>query len=181
MKASEKRKTDFLKPKKSRMFMRKEYRTTKKGKVFGFTASTGHMLFALCRSPWNTKQFARLVRKRLGPFLRKCFPGQARIRILLDGEPLLHTAEAKAAFAEFGLAVMPDWPKYSPDLNPQENVWSWAEKALRKDECAKDTFADFSKRVLSASRRYPSAAALIRSMHGRMQEVIRCKGGMTKY
>ena len=49
------------------------------------------------------------------------------------------------------------------------------------DECAEDTLADFSERALSARRRYPSAVALTRSMHGRMQEVIRCKGGMTKY
>ena len=113
--------------------------------------------------------------------LRASFPDKVRIRILLDSEPLLHTSEAKAAFAEHGLEVMPDWPKYSPDLNPQEHVWSWAERALRKEERKSDTFQVFTRKLLVVARRYPSAAALMPSMHGRVQEVLRCKGAMTKY
>ena len=54
-------------------------------------------------------------------------------RIRIDSERLLHTEEAKRAFADYGIKPMHGWPKYSPDLNPQENVWSWAEKALRKN------------------------------------------------
>ena len=36
MKASEKYKAEFLKPKKGQMFKRKEYRETRRGKVLGF-------------------------------------------------------------------------------------------------------------------------------------------------
>ena len=91
------------------------------------------------------------------------------------------TSEAKAAFAEHGLEAMPDWPKYSPDLNPQEHVWSWVERALRKEERKSDTFQVFTRKLLVVARRYPSAAAFMPSMHGRVQEVLRCKGAMTKY
>ena len=94
---------------------------------------------------------------------------------------MLHTSVAKAALAEFGLQPMTAWPKYSPDLNPQENVWSWVEQALRKEEKKSDTFADFCRRLLCVSKRYPGAAALIPSMQKRVQEVLRCKGGMTKF
>ena len=108
-------------------------------------------------------------------------PGDPIISILLDSEPLLHTEVAKAAYAEFGLEVLSDWPTYSPDLNPQGNVWAWAEKALRKEEHASDSFLKFTKKLLVAARRYPSAEALVASMHDRIQEVLWCKGGMTKY
>ena len=103
------------------------------------------------------------------------------MRILLDSEPLLHTSVAKAALAEFGLQPLAAWPKYSPDLNPQEHVWSWVEQALRKEEQKSDTFAVFCRKLLRVSRRYPSAAALIPSMQKRVQEVIRRKGGMTRF
>ena len=181
MKASEQRKAEFLKPKKGQMFGRKEYKSVKQGKVLGFTASDGRMLFVMCPSPWSTTEFARLVRTKVGPLLRAAFPDKARVRILLDSEPLLHTSQAKAAFAEHGLEVMPDWPKYSPDLNPQEHVWSWVERALRKEERKSDTFQVFTRKLLVVARRYPSAAAFMPSMHGRVQEVLRCKGAMTKY
>ena len=100
---------------------------------------------------------------------------------MIDSEPLLHTGVARAAFAQFGLQPMAAWPKYSPDLNPQENVWSWVEQALRREERMSDTFAVFTRKLLRVSKRYPSAATLIPSMHKRMKEVLSCKGGMTKF
>ena len=76
--------------------------------------------------------------RRLGEELRRSvlpaffFPERRHIRILIDSERLLHTDEATRALAEFGICPMADWPKHSPDMNPQENVWSWTEKALRQ-------------------------------------------------
>ena len=50
------------------MFGKKEYRAARKGKILGFTASNGRQLFILCPSPWNSEAFARLVKRRVGPF-----------------------------------------------------------------------------------------------------------------
>ena len=88
---------------------------------------------------------------------------------------------AQATFAEFGMQVLPGWPKYSPDLNPQENVWSWVEQELRKEEKRADTFETFCKKMIMASRRYPAGSALIPSMAQRLEAVLNAKGGMTKY
>ena len=181
MRQCEKHKADFLKPKKRQMFTRKEYKATQKGKVLGFTASSGQMIYLRCPRPWNSTAFAKLVRNKVGPFFRSAFPDRTTIRILIDSEPLLHTHEAKAAFAEFGMEAMPDWPKYSPDLNPQENIWTWVEKALRKEEHRNDSFDDFFRKLLRVARRYPSADALIGKMTNRIEEVLKWKGAMTKY
>ena len=70
---------------------------------------------------------------------------------------------------------------YSPDLNPQENVWSWAEKSLRRTEKKSDTFAIFCRKLLRVVRRYPSAEALIPRMTNRVQAVLKHGGAMTKY
>ena len=80
---------------------------------------------------------------RVAGFLQAEFPDMTSHTILLDGEPLLHTDEAKTKMASNGLRVLPDWPAHSPDLNPQENVWSWAKKELRRAERKSDTFAVF--------------------------------------
>ena len=182
MKHCERSKAEFLKPKPKEMFPKKEYKkNVKKGKVLGFTTSTGRKLFVLCpQDGWDSPAFARLIRRRVGPFFKAAFPDKERIRVLLDSEALLHAPPAKAAMAEFGIEVMPDWPKYSPDLNPQENVWGWAERMLRQEEERSDSFPDFCRRVLRVARRYP-ADNLIPSMHHRIKAVLKAKGAMTKY
>ena len=90
----------------------------------------------------------------------------------------MHSPPAKAAMASQGITVLPGWPKYSPDMNPQENVWKVAEAELRKLEDKRDdeSFESFQKLVLKAVKAVPGTAKLIPSMARRMKEVVEAQG-----
>ena len=171
----------FQRPK--RWFKKSEWKRTNKQGVFGFTTSTGQKLAFLVPHPWSTEQWAVEVRNRLAPFLRSQYPGRRQFQVLLDGEALLHGPEAKAAMTECGISVLPGWPSYSPDLNPQENVWSWAEDRLRDIEVDTDTFGQFQIKVMRAVNDYPieSGVKLIPGIGKRLKEVIEKKGAALKY
>ena len=68
--------------------------------------------------------------------------------------------------------VFPKWPGYSPDLNPQEHVWSWSEEDLRESEKLRDTFETFQMRLLKTCKSYPYGHKLIAGMPKRMQKLV---------
>lgn len=68
--------------------------------MFGLTTSTGKTLTFLVPQPWNTVQWAQLIRTKVGPFLVKEFPNLDCYEILLDGESVLRGPEAKKAFKD---------------------------------------------------------------------------------
>ena len=142
--------------------------------------SSGESLAFLVPQPWTTEAWAKEVDKKVAPFLKRSFPALKTFRILLDGEQLMHGPAAKAMYKKHGITILPCWPKYSPALNPQENVWPWSEKALRKLERPSDSFEKFQTKVLKAVQAYPktSAKKLIRSIAKRVRKVISLKGGM---
>ena len=121
MNAKERKQGAFQRPK--RWFPRKDYKTTKKQWVFGMTTSNGKSLQFLVAKPRTAEQWAVDIKKRVVPFLKKCFPDRTSFQVLLDGEPLLQAPPAKAALTAGGVKVLPNWPKYSAQLNPQEHVW----------------------------------------------------------
>ena len=178
MSKSEKTKPAFQKPK--RMFNNKEFKQTRKGKVLGFTTSTGKSLLVMCKKPFNAEGFAELVRKRVGPFFAKEFPTTKRRRILLDGEPLLHAPPAKRAMQQFGLTCLADWPAYSPDLNPQENVWPWLQGRLNRRTDQLTSFEKFKRAIVREGPKYPGAAKLIASMPKRVADCLKKTGAMTR-
>ena len=100
--------------------------------------------------------------------------------ILLDGEGLLRTPAAKRVYKEFGITLLPGWPSSSPELNPQENVWPWAENYLRNtlEHDATDTIEDFQKNIVKAVQAYESPLSLIPSMAKRIRKAIENKGNM---
>jgi hypothetical protein len=177
MTKAEKKLPAFVRPK--RWFPKSQYKFVKKQKVFGFTASSGKMLAFLVPSPWSTEKWARLVKTQLAPFLKAAFPNRREFQILLDGEKVLHGPAAKTAFREHKITVLPSWPKYSPDLNPQEHVWTIAEKALRLKEQDDYSFDEWKKRLVPAVKAYPSPEKLIPSMAKRCAQVFARSGAMT--
>ena len=178
MTKAERTKPPFQKPK--RLFKNAEYKQTRKGKVLGFTTSTGKSLVLTCKKPFTSEQFAGLIRKRVGPFFAAEFPHMKRRRILLDGEPLLHAPPAKKAMQQFGLFCLAAWPAYSPDLNPQEHVWPWLQGRLNKRTDQLTSFVKFQRAIVRDGPKYPGAAKLIPSMPKRVAECLVRKGAMTR-
>ena len=122
MNKKEKKQGPFQRPKK--WFPKSQYKTVKKQWVFGLTTSNGKSLQFLVEKPRTGEQWAVDIKKRVGPFLKKAFPNLRSYRLLLDGEALLHKPVAKAELARQSISVVPGWPPYSCQLNPQEHVWS---------------------------------------------------------
>ena len=177
MTLAESKKAAFLRPK--RWFKQKDYKKVQKQKAFGLTTSTGATLAFLWPKGCTTEQWAKLVKKRVIPFLKRTFPGRTAFQILLDGEKVLHGPAAKAAMATANITCLPKWPPYSPDMNPQENVWPWAEQHLRELADDDDTFEDFHSDVLQAIKDFPTASAkkLVPGMAKRMRMLDIEKGG----
>lgn len=83
--------------------------------------------------------------------------------------------------SEIGVSTM-EWPGNSPDLNPIENLWYILKvqvgqkrpQTIRElDQCIQKVwYEEISKQTL---------ANLIASMPNRIKEVIKQKGGTTKY
>ena len=175
MKKSEKKLSAFVRPKK--WFPKKDWKKTKKQKVFGLTTSNGKSLAFLIPSPWSAERWASLVDTKVKPFLKKAFPRCTTFHILLDGEPLLHAPLSKAAYRMASITTEA-WPKYSPDLNPQEQVWAWSEPQLRRLETGTDGFPVWQKKVLKAVHAYPAKAKLIPSMARRCKALVARSGAM---
>ena len=72
-------------------------------------------------------------------------------------------------------------PGCSPDLNPIENVFADLKRKLSKENIS--SVKDLEKEIRNfwPKLQKPYLAKLVNSMPNRLQEVIRRKGGMTKY
>jgi hypothetical protein len=66
-------------------------------------------------------QYIRILTDHLLP----CMPTSRRYKFQHDNASPHTSKKTKAFVAQFGIHMVPEWPAYSPDLNPIEHVLSW--------------------------------------------------------
>lgn len=83
---------------------------------------------------------------------------------------------------ERGIQVM-EWPALSPDLNPIEHVWDQLDRRVRKRPNPPQTIQELTQALIEEWENIPqeSLRRLVRSMPRRCEEVIRARGGHTRY
>ena len=99
-----------------------------------------------------------------------------------DNDPKHTSKLAKDALEELNLTVL-EWPSQSPDLNPIEQYWSHVARELKRRTgliSNKNQLWDELQPILAESNR-DLCRKLIGTMPRRIIDVIKAKGGYTKW
>lgn len=122
-----------------------------------------------------------IFRDYLLPTVKEHFGESADWWLLHDNDPGRHKSQVLKAFMHNNYVRPLDFPPYSPDLNPIENLWAEMDKLMdstqanTKDELEKlvqDTWASLTEEYCSG---------LARSMPHRIKQVIERGGAYTDY
>jgi len=73
-----------------------------------------------------------------------------------------------------------DWPSYSPDINPIENLWSIVKRKLKEKTLTKDNF-DASIKETIDNIDLSIIYNMISNMHVRLQKIIDLNGDVIDY
>jgi transposase len=73
------------------------------------------------RSTINAQHYTNILASHLLPSM----PTSSRFQFMHDNAAPHKAAYTRNWLVNFGVNVLPDYPPYSPELNPIEHVWSW--------------------------------------------------------
>jgi transposase len=99
-----------------------------------------------------------------------------------DNDPKHTCKKAQNWFQENGFRVL-SWPAQSPDLNPIEHLWNHLKRRLAGYENAPQGMEELWERVVDEWYKIDAKVCqdLIESMPRRVSDVLKAKGGYTKY
>ena len=131
----------------------------------------------------NQVEYISVLRDELIPEFRRA---QRSIpctwRLMQDNAPC-HTAKSVKAFLSQRRVELLEWPLYSPDLNPIENLWQWMKRKLETEFPICESEEDIVNRMFEIwqSITPEMCSAYCDNYHRRLLAVIAAGGGYTKY
>ena len=128
----------------------------------------------------NGKMYCKILRNNLGASADLVLPEGQQRYFLMDNAPTHKSQKAKEIIFNASCTAL-DFPPYSPDLNPIENLWSIMAHRVEQRTCEteeelQDVIADEWDKIEPEVRQN-----LARSMPARCQRVIEACGWHTKY
>ena len=94
-----------------------------------------------------------------------------------------HVARVCKDFLANNNIVPLDWPPYSPDLSPIENLWDELDRRVRRRRNTPNTLEQLRTALLEGWENIPmrKIKAVVNSMQRRIRAVINARGGHTRY
>ena len=117
----------------SEEYSAKWIRANFKCNVFGFIHITAILTFELFEGGFNSDKFLDILKRNL-KFIKQAW---GKNIILVTDNWLVHkNAAAKEFFMKNKIKCI-EWPSYSPDLNPIENLWGLIKRKTIKNKYKK--------------------------------------------
>ena len=106
--------------------------------------------------------------------------GGGKIELISDNDPK-HTSVGSVAFYKLKKINRLDWPPYSPDLNPIENIWGIIKGQLYKEDTSKRSL--LTERVTKLWEEIDQSTIdnMIDGMHMRLIKCIEADGERINY
>jgi transposase len=103
-----------------------------------------------------------------------------KFRLQQDNDPK-HTSKRAKDFLEKNVPKVIDWPSYSPDLNPIENLWAIVKRNVEKR--MPKNLGELEEFMVEEWDRIPESTLkhLVDSMRGRCLEVLEKNGETISY
>lgn len=128
----------------------------------------------------NAERYQILLEDTLLPFSDDFFPDGFILQ--QDNAPPHRAKSTKLWLLEHNIDIF-EWPPYSPDLNPTENLFGLLVRRVYRDNIQYSTVNELKTAIMFALAEIPQETllTLVKSMHKRLIDVIMNHGGSTKY
>ena len=133
----------------------------------------------LCEKTVDSKEYTKILRTRVLPYQNRFFDGDM---IFQDDSAPAHRSKVTCAFKEANDIISLPWPSSSPDLNPVENLWQILKRKvnLHRPRTKSELLASII-RVWNREIKPDTLTKLAASMPRRIEQVLKVRGGPTKY
>lgn len=143
-----------------------------------FTAQSVYELVVLPKNEYmNQYNYLELLCDHLPEAFERC-----GATIFMQDSAPCHTAKSVVQWLkDCKVRFFDDWPGNSPDLNPIENLWSIVKRALQGQDISSVPRLETAVRQAWREITPQTLTNLSESLPRRLREVIKRKGGNTKY
>jgi transposase len=149
--------------------------------AWGCFSASGPGYMALFEGSLDAARLRDILRDYLIPTYREQFPDVPVRWLLWDNDPGRHMSRLVKNFLHTQAVTCLDFPPYSPDLNPIENLWR--DMNLRMQDSLADTKDEMEQLVKHtwAATTPEQCSKLARSMPHRIKQIIERQGAYTDY
>jgi transposase len=149
--------------------------------AWGCFSASGPGYMALFEGSLDAPRLRDILRDYLIPTYREQFPDAPNRWLLWDNDPGRHMSRIVKNYLHTQGVTCLDFPPYSPDLNPIENLWADMDK--RMQDSLADTKNEMEELVQQtwAETTVEQCRKLARSMPHRITQVIERRGAYTDY
>lgn len=149
--------------------------------IWGCMTANGVGEVYVCEGRMNSSRYIDMLEEVLEPSIVKLFDSDEEAYIFQQDNAPCHKSKRTTEWFSANNVPVFEWPAQSPDLSPIENLWHILKRNVakhrhkNKNELKARIFEEWEKISPEV------CSKLVATMPKRLQAVIKCRGGATKY